>query len=314
MDKDDHIFDYDSQAEEVDKLSKAGYTRGYELGFKDLHPLYSIKPGCTTYMCGHEYSGKSEIMMEIAVQMAEKHGLISAIFSPESGNKKDIFLQLKHKLLRQPPNEVKDPKRNAQAELMLQKHFYVIDPGVISISFNAMYEEVYAFERKFDILFIDPWNELMPILNGQSTQLWLEEILGRIRRIARSTGMHIFIITHPRETDRLWHSDGYLLPPSRKDYAQGQGWPRKGEAMISKWRPPYKEGEDGVNMFEGDFGPYQYNEAHIIVNKAKPKGVGMHGTAIMYYDPYTSRYYEMIGGDRYYAWEWMDENKHLYYQ
>lgn len=309
------VYDFNSQEEAVKRLALEGYSRGFTVGFRNMYPLYSVKRGCTTYMCGHEYSGKSEFMMEIAVQMAERHNLKSAIFSPESGEKQDLFFQLEHKVLRMPPNEA-DEQAKLKAEIFTQEHFWAVDPGADSLTFDQLYEQLMAYERRagitFDILFVDPWNELKPDMSGQSIQQWLEELLGKVRRLARVSQKHIFIVTHPRETDRLWHADGYTLPPTRKDYALGQAWPRKGEAMITKWRPPYKEGEDGVNVFGENEEPYAVNEAHVIINKAKPKGVGQHGMAKLFYDPYRSRYYELFAGSKYYAWEFMNENKHLY--
>ncbi len=295
---------------QLDELYEKGHTKGYDIGFKGISELYTMKPGCTTYIVGHEASGKSELILEILLNMAEFHGKRSAVFTPETGSNVDIVAALAHKYVKRPfckdqPKHM-DEAAKYQAYAFLSEYFVIIDPGTDTLTADQFYDLIDDHEQKtgqrIDITCIDPWNELTVKMDGPR-DLWLEEKLGMVRRNARKTGRHNIIVTHPRDTDRLYHKDGYWMAPARKDYAGGQAWPRKGEAMICLWRAPFKPASDGINThIDPETGtPYEKNEAHFIVQKSKPKGTGSVGVCRLYFDPGMSRYYERDGQTRYYA-------------
>jgi hypothetical protein len=297
---------------DVMNLSRKGYTKGHQMPFKCLSELYTRKLGHTTYSVGHEYSGKTEFELEIDVWLAKKYKLKTAIFTPETGTVEDIYLEIAHKwcgksLIGDYVSE--NDKMKILAEV--NQYFFIIDTPDEAASLQEIFDALHIFEHENNIfiqnIVIDPFNELKFDLHGMPRDIWLEKELGNARKLARKDKRHITIVTHPIESDRLYHKDGYLLAPSRKQYAGGQAWARKGEAMLSVWRPP----SNGEKFKDTDGLPYGENEAHIEIQKSKPKGVGKTGVAKLEFDWKRSAYFEWYAGKKYYAGEleaYLNEN------
>ena len=303
-----NIYNSSQRITEIDSLISKGFQKGYQMPFACLDDLYSVKLGATSYYCGHEYSGKSEFLFERDVWLSKKFGLTHCIFSPETGSVDDILCEIAHKWIGKPligPFKV-DEKTKYKALQAISPYFHIVSVDK-EVSLKQIFTMVDDYEKKMGInintLTIDPFNELQWDMNGLPRDMWLENTLGDIRRQARQRNKHITIITHPIESDRLYHKDGYMLPPSRKQYAGGQAWARKGESMVAIWRPPHDQKDtDGI--------PYEPNECHIIVQKSKPKGTGKLGLGILYFDYKRSAYFEYVAGSKYYAGEYYESQEY----
>jgi hypothetical protein len=298
---------------EIEELISKGYSKGYRMPFYCMDELYSMKLGATSYIVGHEYSGKSELSFELMVWLSKKYGLSHCIFSPETGNSQEIFAEIAHKWLGKPIiGEYAVSKEQVNKVLQtISRHFHVIEVDE-EIDLETILDLLATYEKKIgysiNTVTIDPFNELQWNMNGLPRDMWLENTLGKIRRVARKENKHITIVTHPIESDRMYHKEGFWLSPTRKQYAGGQGWARKGESMIAFWRPPF-ENSNGESFLDEHGIPYEKNEAHFIVQKSKPKGTGKLGKAILYFDWQKSAYYETIGTKKYYAGEWYLEHE-----
>jgi len=287
----------------VDKLYEVGIVKGEEVGFNCLRNLYSIKLGSTTYIMGSPYSGKTELWFEFLINLSEKKGWKHVIFTPETGSREEIVAELCSKYLMKPfynyeNRMTEDEKYRAMA--WLNEHFYIFDPDEV-ITPTQFYDEINALENTLSIKVhtttLDPYNELRNDLNGNGGRqdLYIEELLGMVRRNARLKNRHNCIITHaanqmPKEENGVV----YYPPPTARDYAGGQAWFRKGMGMIAIWRPPF-----GLSDKNGQ--EYKENETHVIVQKVKPKGTGMRGTAKLFFDIKKNRFYELsiTGLERY---------------
>jgi hypothetical protein len=56
-------------------------------------------------------------------------------------------------------------------------------------------------------------------------------------------------------------------------------------------------------MNDDDGIPFAKNEAHIIVQKSKPKGVGQTGQVTMYFDSGRNQYYEFVEGRKQFSFK-----------
>lgn len=291
------IYDVNSLRERVESLYDYGINKGYSTGWELLDEHYSVKLGCTTYLVGHEFSGKSEFILELLINLSLKHGLRHAIFSPETGVAEEIVSVLCEKYVgKQFYGDYKmDIKEVYRAVDFINEHFVIIDPKLDDITLKDLYKEVDKYSKQqgkeIHTTLIDPFNELKIDYENLPRDIWLEQALGFVRKNARATGRHHFIVTHPRESERLYHKDGYNLPPTRKDYAGGQAWARKGESMLTLWRSPYYEVNGRNEYTDKDGTPYLQNEAHLIIQKAKPRGIGKLGKVKIFYDFKTTHYY-----------------------
>jgi hypothetical protein len=284
--------------ESIDDLWVNGLQKGYDVGYPEADELYTVKTGCTTYIYGAPYSGKSQVWFQFLVNLSHKHGIRHAIFSPETGRAEEIFIELieiyaQSDFYNTHGNKMTDAKRKA-AEKFVDQYFIVIDPEKNVLNVEEFYEYCEIIERVYNVKIhtttIDPWNELAHSFKEDGRQdLYLERILGFIREVAREKKWHNCIITHVQDQEIKSEKTEsgavkrYYPPASYREVAGGQSWSRKGMAMISVWRPPsFLKNEHGL--------PYEENESVIFIQKAKPKGIGKIGNFSLYYHAHKHGY------------------------
>jgi len=291
---------------EMQTLRDKGFTKGYSIGWDwDALP-YSVKLGSTTYMGASPGSGKTEIILEILINLSCLHGLNHVIFTPETGNAQEIYAELCHKYIGKTfikgIRSMTDGER-ISAEMFVDEHFVVVDPLDEDLTITGFYELVDKIEKNWkrvDTTLIDPWNELteefIPEDLGREDK-YLNRILRLVKKNATKNNRHNFIVTHVRD-QTLVTKDGksYYPPPHARELAGGQVWFRKGNSIIMPWRPP-----NGLLSEEGEM--YRENELHFKIAKSKPKGVSMNGTYKLYLDTERYQYYmiNIVTGGRIYA-------------
>ena len=287
------IFSPSEIQPELDELEKTGIQRGAWIGFDSLRNLYSIKLGATTYLMGVPFSGKTEILFEILINLSEFHGWKHCIYSPETGKKEEILSEIIHKYIQKPvygKNKMSDQERYVGLA-WAQEHFRIIDDPDGKLKLDAFYDFVNEYEYKNNIKFqttsIDPFNELMRD-DGEKIEDFLNTRLSMVRRDAVKHNRHNFIVTHSRDIQAVIDPETkrrYFPAPLAHDFAGGQTWFRKGMGIVIAWRPPeFLRNENGEN--------YKPNEVHIAVHKYKPKGTGSRGFTPLFYDSFQGRYYE----------------------
>lgn len=297
-------------ATDVKILHNEGLTRGAYCGFNSGDPYYTLKMGGTTYVYGTPTSGKTEWWLEVLITLTELYGYKHAIYLPESGSKEEVIAELLSKYARKPFH--KDYKNHLTTEELnrylpaLDEHFYIIDPKDKTITIEEFFEQVDDIEKtmkvKIHTTVTDPWNELKHDYSEEGRQdLYIENRLGTIRNNAIVKNRHNTIITHSRDQHPVEGTDinnkkvFYLPPPTAREIAGGQAWYRKAMMLVCVWRPP-------LNVIDPQTGaPFKDNEAHIIVQKFKPKGTGKKGMFKLYYDLQKNRYYEMENGSPRYS-------------
>lgn len=310
--------------EEIKNLRENGVHRGVNVGFHTLDPLYNKKLGRCTYIYSSPYSGKTEFAFELALNSAQKYGWITALYSPETGTKADAVAKLVFKMtakqLYGKHNNAIDDETLKQALDFIEKHFIFIDPDAPNIGDeyeNALltliefYKSVREAEKYYGITIqetlIDPFNELAHNFKADEGRqdLYIERMLGFVRRDAKRYNRHNTIVTHVVD-QQIILKDGIRYYPQAmpRELAGGQAWYRKGDMMISMWRPPF-----GLADPEGRL--YEKNEIWIIIQKVKPEYCGERGTAILYYDKDIGRYFELINRNRYYAFQYDTHLKNL---
>lgn len=279
---------------ELQDLRTKGYTRGYSIGWDwELLP-YTVKLGSTTYMGAAPVSGKTELIMEIQINLSCLHGLNHVIFTPETGNVQEVYAELCHKYIGKAyikGNRSMTESERISAEMFVDEHFVIVDPvdeDLTITGFYALVEKIEKEWKRVDTTLIDPWNELAEeyqIEDLGREDKYLSRILGYIRRNARKTNRHHFIVTHVRDQQRITKDEvSYFPPPHARDFAGGQVWFRKGNTMIIPWRPP-----KGLLSDEGE--AFRDNELHLKIAKSKPKGVSNNGTYKLYLDTEKYQYY-----------------------
>lgn len=296
--------------DKVEQLRDKGVVRGLNTGFKCLDDLYSVKYGSYTIIYAEPTHGKSEFIFEICLNQAN-HEKRTLLCSPETGSVEEIIAELIHKytgkqIFKSNPYCLSDVDFN-NALLHLDHYFVIVDTDHKSYSIPDLFKYADEWEGehkgyKIDIIVGEPYNELdhsdMGLKFGARQDLYIEDLIGEVRRLCRTKNRHFFLSVHPSGSSIPVTKDKstYYPKPLPRQAAGGQALYRKAMTWITLWRPPAGlQDEDGV--------PYSPNEVHIYVDKAKPKGVSFKGKCVMYFDWQKNRYYEGFTGNEMYAFD-----------
>lgn len=285
--------------------------RGELTGFSNLDALYTLKRGSFTFVLAPPHHGKSEFSFELLINQASKYNKRALIYSPETGSVEDIYAELIHKLsgrtIVEKTGYACDDKEYYHWCNWIDHYFDIVDGDEKSYSLDELYD--LSVENKNDIILADPWNELNHSKMkeyGSRQDLYIEDLIGDLRRFTKKENKHVLITLHPanqqiKETDGIRH---YPMPMAR-EAAGGQSLFRKAMTWINVWRPTHGlKNEHGI--------PYEENEVIVLIEKAKPKHVSVRGKCSLFFDWKRNRYYEKINNIEYYAFN--HENNQPIYQ
>lgn len=299
---------------EILEFHKTGIQKGEYVGFENLNELYTRKEGSMTFILASPHSGKTEFNLEILLNLSMQYGQRHILFTPETGDYKDISKELISKYLKK-QFFASDFDACTEAEIynainFLSDKFFIVDNDENSFSFEDIITQTRLFEAENNIkihnILFDPFNEVrhdMASYNGRQ-DLYIEDAIGKLRRYANKENKHIFICMHPQDQQPITQ-DGvtFYPPPHPRQSAGGQSFFRKAMAFIILWRPPKGLINAETNQ------PYEDNETHIIIAKAKPKGSAKLGKCVLYWDWRKNRYYERTSDGIYFGLELKAKNE-----
>lgn len=296
----------------VKSFYEKGYQRGWEVGWRCAHPYISLLRGSTSYWFGAPFSGKSQVVHEILVNIvkaeeAKGNSIYVAMLSPETGDVNQVYGELISIAARE--NFTGDFKMKEEVMIkwadFISKHFILIDFEGEDAKMKDMFSQVEAAEREFgikiDIVSIDPLNYLS-VEEGRHSRrdLAISKDLDYLLADARKNNRHNILVTHARDQQIQKNKDGQWYYPvvSPREILDGQSFYRKGMLMVSVYRPLDIKNEPLPNE-HGE--PYLDNTTQLWVQKAKPKGSSQVGCVTLYYDFKKNCYYEMdsLGTKRY---------------
>ena len=251
-----------------------GYPKGKSTGWSSLDKLYSIVKGQFTVINGVPSSGKSEFIDAIAVNLMLSDGWSFVYFSPENY---PVEMHC-HKLIEKISN--KELRKCTRLEVdssmdKIDKHFYFIDALEDDITLEMIIEETEKImsTHRIDALIIDPWNEVELSRPGNLSESdFIGKCLRTMRKFARRSKIHLFIVAHPTKLQR--GKDGKYPIPELWDLSGSANWRNKADNGLC------------VNR------DYDAGYTAIIVQKIKYKYAGKPGEAVLKYDVESGRYYE----------------------
>lgn len=291
------------------EFHKSGLQRGDYCGFEILDEYYTRKEGSMTFILASPHSGKTEFNLEILLNLSIQHNQRHIIFTPETGDYKDIGKELVSKFCKKPffksdfdhctENEIYN------AINFLDDKFFIVDTDENNFSFDDVILMTQQFEKdnnvKIDNILFDPYNEVkhdMKDYNGRQ-DLYIEDSIGKLRRYAKKEKKHIFICMHPQDQQPITENGvTYYPPPHPRQSAGGQSFFRKAMAFIILWRPPKGFIDSETQR------PFEENETHVIIAKAKPKGSCKLGKCKLYWDWKKNRFYELQDDKIYFGLEY----------
>ena len=298
--KNDFVHRISSVKANLDNLRVNGLKRGEHTGFEGLYEKYSVKEGSMTFIIAPPAVGKTSLLYEILLNLAEFSDYKIAIFSPEGGSPTDLYAEMLWAYLRKPYLMHELPtvanateKEVSRAFEFIEKHFYIIDSGLKDMTAEGFFRAVDDIETedniKINAIVIDPIVELNFNPENRRDDIALGSFLTRVRKFSSDKRIHTFIAIHTKNMQMLTKKkeDGtmmlYYPQPTFFDTMGGMMWSRKGYMVMSLWRPP-------VELIDPDTDTnYLRNQTVIEILKVKPKIMGSCGKVSLYYDNMSSR-------------------------
>lgn len=270
---------------------------GVPTRYKSFGDNITYKVGYHCTVASPPASGKSYFVLSELVSLAERFESKSLVFSPEMGDKAEITALLIHLKSGKTIYEIEGIEKIGEEELdlclrWLNNHFIIIDSNK-TLTLEDIYEQHQMaqdeYKIKLNYIVIDNANDLKePEYGSQRQDLNVETMYSNIRRFNKERQCYTFILTHSSSQGPPIVQNGikYYLPIGPREVRSGEAIFRKSFLFLALWRPPYGlEDEQGI--------PYQENEVHVIVLKAKPANTAKKGfVGKLFFDWKKARYSE----------------------
>ena len=281
------VFEVPDRDAEISHLYEYGFEKGHRTGWPTLDQFYTVRPREMTIVTGIPYSGKSNWLDCLLVNLAKLHGWNFALFSPENLPLEEHMTALVEKYIKK-PFHMGHTERMTAEELTAGKkwvgaHFSFIMPTS---------EDDWTLEKILEAagqlclrkgirgLLIDPWNELEALCpQGMTETQYISKCLKRINVFKRQRGVHVWIVIHPA---KIYPEKNSKEPrvPTLYDCAGSAHWYNKCDNGIVVHR----------NREHGDT-----SEVQIRIQKIRFRRIGRIGMVPLYYEPACATYRDYRG-------------------
>lgn len=275
------IFDGYDLLDDLLDLYDHGEDAGADFGKDALDQHYRVRLGHMSIWTGVPSHGKSSVLDQCLVWLAERHGWAFTIFSPEQQplrlHQRDLIRQYVGKSFRKSDSYAMTRDEVMAGNEWVSDHFSFIlpeDTGIDSILDLARIE---VYRRGVRGLVLDPWNELEHSRpKHQSETEYTSYALTRIRQFARNHNIHVWIIAHPTKLRR--NDDGTEPIPTLWDCSGSANFRNKADVGVTIWRDLTNPG---------------HNQVELHITKMRFDDSGKLGSVNFGYDAPSKRLYEI---------------------
>lgn len=290
------IVKIEHKAKELYKIREKGYFyKTYKTGLQCLDEIYKPVKGFPLFVAGSPHHGKSEFTLELALSLCLNEKFKVCAYLGEAGNIEIAIAEICSKIAGKPYT---GKFAMSESELMfahtfVSEHFTFIDLETFKI--KEFYTEVEKAQDElgytFDVTILDPFNDATNQTSEHGgTHIWLEEDLKFIRQQSKKYNRLDIVVNHIGDTTFMVDKETgnrYSPPALPSEWAGGRVWHRRAFTMLLVYRPPrWLKDENGQE--------YGENKTIIYNQKAKPKGTGKIGIAVIEWDFKKNRYFERL--------------------
>lgn len=285
------------------EVYKHGLKRGDGTGWSNLDHVWSIAPGQLTVITGIPNHGKSAVMDALAMNLLSGKTVKPWKFLFISPEQEPSHLHLAELLERRIGKRFRDGTGVRMDEQEIGVAIGQLGQKVLMGSFEDTdnFAEVLVFVRDFAMnvgpgfqagVVLDPWNRLEHRRPAHMSETeYVGEALSLMVSLARSCGVHIFVVAHPAKMYRD-KANGEVPIPSAYDIAGSANWANKADNILCVWRDMAEAANNGPNA----------RVTRIMVQKCRWRHLGRVGMAELIFDPMTGRF-----SDRSPAWGSMSD-------
>lgn len=269
--------------DEVRQHYEHGQAPALSTGWKAVDEFYTVLPGEWTLVTGVPGHGKSEWLDALMLNLARQQGWRFAVYSAENQPMSEYIEKLAEKYIGKPfgpgPTERMTVSDLDRAETFLSQHFTLLLPESPTPDALLTACKQLVLVKGINGIVFDPWNEIEHHFDESTTETkYISETLSVLRRFARSHGVHLWIVAHPRILQPRKDSDKEPVPTPYQ-IAGSANWNNKADNIITVWRDRASDTQD----------------VEIHVQKVRKKRVGRVGMATLLYDRVTGRYFDPVG-------------------
>ena len=269
------VYSISDISEDLDAIYSDGLPEGVSTGWPGLDDYYCPAPNQWTLVTGIPSMGKSEWLDALAVSLAENHGWVFGVCSPENQPINWHAAKLIEKRMGK-RIKVASKEEFAEAKDWLAEHFHFILPDQPTI--ESVLDKAKLLVRRHGMkgLIIDPYNELdhTKRADGVSETEYVSMFLTYVRKFARESGVHVWLVAHPAK----------LMKERDGTYPVPDGYSVSGSAHF------FNKADNIVAIHRDKRDINAPTEVH--VQKIRSRWLGKLGTALMYWDSRSGRFTE----------------------
>lgn len=274
----DGVIDADAVMESMWSIYGDGLPSGVLTGIGILDKNYTVLPGYWTMVTGAPSSGKTQVLNQIAVNIAERddwHFGICSLENPDPAvHGTDLLTQhMRKPIQKYSPNRM-TAEEFEQGGTWVTQHFHFIKPEEPTIASVLLAAKGLVFSKGIKGLVVDPWNELDHPPSGLNSGDYISKCLSEIRQFAYRYGVHIWLVAHPTKLTK--DANGQYPVPTMYDVSGSAHFFNKADYGISVWR-------DWLD-------PSKPVQVH--VQKSRRREIATRGVVLLNFDPATGRYYD----------------------
>jgi twinkle protein len=235
--------------------------KNFSIGLGDSDDFYKVDfEGSWTVVTGIPNSGKSDVVDQIACNMAVKFGHRTAFFAPESFPYEGHIKRLANKLNeRNCSNDDLNKTKN-----FIEEHFFFIKIDLDNLTLDGILNAFrdLVFQKGVNLLVIDPWNMLDH--SAQRDHSYVGLMLSKITQFCQQTKTHLFLVAHPRKMEST--QNGIYKVPTPYDISGSSDFFNKAFNCITVFRSL------------GEMTSFKSDAVQIHVQKVKRKENGQQGS------------------------------------
>jgi len=256
------------------KLRKVGKARkGVSTGFESVDEFMLLNKKYLMLITGYPSYGKSEFLDAVAVNSAILHDWKWLYFSPESDDFSTNLRKLISKKMGKPLVHATE-QEITEATQWANNHFAWIDSGDHMYSMDDVMQETQErieCGEQVDVMVIDPWNELCHAKQTKRDDMYISDMMLKLRKFHRKYNVLSVIVIHPHATEK--NKDGSYPIPHLRNCAGGAMW--------------WNKADYGICVHRKDF---NINGAHVYIQKVKDTTIGMQGQTFLDYQVSSGRF------------------------
>lgn len=236
------IFTVRDLADPLEALYDRGLDRGVTAGWMTFDRLYRARPGLLTIVTGSPGSGKSYVLDNLMVRLAERHGWAFGICSPENQPLERHLAGILSIYQGAPFGDGPTPRMSREemhaARRWAEGHFAFVLPETPTLDAILERADTLVYRMGISGLVIDPWNELdhsRP--SGMTETEFVSASLTTLRNWARKAKVQVWLVAHPTKLRKDEETKLYPVA-TMYDISGSSHFFNKADSGLSVWRNP----------------------------------------------------------------------------